>query len=192
MILSDYSFFVYKSCLQVDQLISSSLIQIANIIRLSNENKVSRLLLLGLELSGHGIPWIAGTLIAMLLYSTDIIFYSCFKMFLFGLLLETCVVGIIKVIVRRRRPIACIDDMVATVPIDKFSFPSGHASRSFYVALFTILSAPSYASAMLIWAFAISISRILMGRHYFTDVITGALIGMYIGYFFGSRNLGHI
>ncbi len=55
------------------------------------------------------------------------------------------------------------------------SFPSTHASTSFGA------SAISGASIFYIWAALISISRIILGVHYPSDVISGAIIGYIIG-----------
>lgn len=84
---------------------------------------------------------------------------------------------------------------------DNYSFPSGHAQLSFFTGVifsFLILNSVSqrqkYLSVLpLIWALLVSLSRVVIGVHYPSDVITGALIGfigaMIILSFKNIRNL---
>lgn len=64
---------------------------------------------------------------------------TCVNLFL-GLVLDVVFVACLKAATRRRRPVAT-DDPFAVGP-DKFSFPSGHASRAFFVATFFIALSP--------------------------------------------------
>ena len=64
--------------------------------------------------------------------------------------------------------------------VDKFSFPSGHATRAVMLAVVltmvqgvTILLWP----VLLVWAGAVCVSRVLLGRHHILDVAAGAVIG---------------
>lgn len=64
-----------------------------------------------------------------------------------------------------------------------FGFVSSHAANSFNVALVSLLFIRKkwYSVSILIWAAAISYSRIYLGVHYPFDVICGALLGAFIG-----------
>ena len=98
---------------------------------------------------------------------------------LLGLIIDIIIVASLKAATRRRRPVAT-DDPFAVGP-DKFSFPSGHASRAFFVATFFIVLSPVYFvfwPAILAWAFATALSRLLMYRHHVVDVICGCLLGV--------------
>lgn len=69
---------------------------------------------------------------------------------------------------------------------DKFSFPSGHASRAVMVAfILTYVSPVSifFYPPILAWAYTVSISRVLVERHYILDVVAGAAIGIILGLF---------
>lgn len=65
------------------------------------------------------------------------------------------------------------------------SFPSGHATRAIYVALFTNLYFRNVILTTLftVWSLSVVISRVLLGRHHVFDVLCGCLIG-YIEYLF--------
>ncbi|KAM4721981.1 polyisoprenoid diphosphate/phosphate phosphohydrolase PLPP6 [Rhinophrynus dorsalis] len=131
------------------------------------------------EISGHGIPWIAGTLYC--LYKSDSSAgREVILNLLFALLLDLILVGIVKGIVKRRRPTHNRMDMFATFSVDKYSFPSGHATRAAMVSRFMlnhlVLAVPVRILVML-WAVVVSVSRVMLGRHNVTDVVFGFFMG---------------
>ncbi|HZP92391.1 MAG TPA: phosphatase PAP2 family protein [Burkholderiales bacterium] len=70
------------------------------------------------------------------------------------------------------RAIAC-----NAVPLDQFSFPSGHTLHA--VAFSTVLLAyyPGLAWLALPFTFLVAVSRLVLGLHYPSDVLAGILIG---------------
>ncbi|XP_068318300.1 probable lipid phosphate phosphatase beta [Pyrus communis] len=123
-----------------------------------------------------------------------------------GLLLDLAVVGLIKLLFRRSRPLYN-KNMSVAVSVDHFSFPSGHASRVCFVASLLHVSAVALADALAnlrssspfvdrwigtdqvnavsilvsvawAWAAGTSVSRVLLGRHFVTDVFAGACLGV--------------
>jgi len=76
------------------------------------------------------------------------------------------------------------------VGVDKFSFPSGHATRCWALASAMVWLAengrgesPALPQGPLVvpfiyaWGLAVSLSRIALGRHFVSDVLAGALVG---------------
>ncbi len=87
----------------------------------------------------------------------------------------------------RRRPCQIEPHCWATLlPPDQFSFPSGHTMTAFAVAITLSMFYPTLTIGLLFCALSIAMSRILLGMHFLSDVVAGALIGTglgYIGYF---------
>jgi undecaprenyl-diphosphatase len=68
------------------------------------------------------------------------------------------------------------------LPPDRFSFPSGHTITAFAVALTLSAFYPSLLPGLLFCAGSIALSRILLGMHFLSDVIAGAVLGGLLGY----------
>jgi undecaprenyl-diphosphatase len=93
----------------------------------------------------------------------------------------------LKRLTGRRRPCQIAPHCWATLlPPDQFSFPSGHTMTAFAVAIPLSLFYPTLSIGLLFCALSIATSRILLGMHFLSDVVAGALIGTglgYLGYF---------
>ena len=63
------------------------------------------------------------------------------------------------------------------LPPDQFSFPSGHTITAFSVAVSLGEFYPMLLVALIACALAIATSRILLGMHFLSDVIVGAVLG---------------
>ncbi|KAI9558750.1 hypothetical protein GHT06_015539 [Daphnia sinensis] len=108
---------------------------------------------------------------------------------------DSAVILLIKALFKRRRPTAKNPDFFTAIGPDQYSFPSGHASRTTLIAfVFTQINPLfdnghlNFVISTLIWSWSISVcfSRMLNGRHYLFDVLTGAGIGLCEGSFIVS------
>lgn len=141
----------------------------------------------GLEISCHGIVWFACLLAFMWIYTDNSLVQMQINL-LVGLIIDVIIIAVTKAYTRRRRPVANTDDMFGQIGPDKFSFPSGHASRAVFVAYFFINLYPLTVFAyppLLAWATAVCISRILLSRHHLLDVTAGILLGIFEGWLLG-------
>lgn len=81
----------------------------------------------------------------------------------------------------RPRPFEVMTGLrTAIAPIDQWSFPSGHAINAFCVAMWVQLFFPALAVGVWPMATLIAISRIALGLHYPSDVLSGAILGAVI------------
>lgn len=70
----------------------------------------------------------------------------------------------------------------ATLPPDRFSFPSGHSITAFAIAVCIGLFYPQLQDLLLLIAVCVAASRIILGMHFLSDVIAGSMIGAGLGY----------
>jgi undecaprenyl-diphosphatase len=90
---------------------------------------------------------------------------------------------LLKKAANRPRPCAIAPHAWATLlPPDQFSFPSGHTMTAFAVATPLMLHYPELAPWLLFCAASIATSRILLGMHFLSDVVAGAILGVLLGY----------
>jgi len=97
-----------------------------------------------------------------------------------GVLATAVVVLIIKFTVRRKRPDGEWGNIYRIT--DPHSFPSGHAARAAMLAVMAIgLGPPWFGLIIFLWAPLVILARVAMGLHYLSDVLIGALLGIFIG-----------
>lgn len=72
---------------------------------------------------------------------------------------------------------------------DYYGFFSAHAANAFGFAISSFLLFKTdktrlyygYGAAIILWATLVGFSRVFVGKHYFGDVVTGMLIGIFFG-----------
>lgn len=102
--------------------------------------------------------------------------------------------NLIKKTVKRTRP--CNEIQLEQVVIERvhcssgYSFTSSHATNHFAVATFLFLSLYRYLFIfrwpILAWAGIIAFAQIYVGVHYPIDILCGTILGIIIGYIFGT------
>lgn len=84
-----------------------------------------------------------------------------------------------KNLFKRRRPQELSDLVTSFItPSDRYSLPSGHTAAAFLMATLVSYFYPSLDTFPFVWAILIGASRILLGVHFLTDVVLGALLGI--------------
>jgi len=92
--------------------------------------------------------------------------------------LGVCCFILLKNVSGRKRPCAIEPHCWAELlPPDQFSFPSGHTITAFAVAVTFSSFYPGASVLFLFCAVSVAISRILLGMHFLSDVVAGAMIG---------------
>ena len=125
---------------------------------------------------GNGILWYALMLALLLTYGADAAL-PVFHMVCVGLLC-TFLYRLLKKGTLRPRPFEVHAHIAAgAVPLDRFSFPSGH---TLHAAAFTLVATayfPELALLLVPVTLAVAASRVVLGLHYPSDVLAGAAVG---------------
>jgi undecaprenyl-diphosphatase len=97
---------------------------------------------------------------------------------IFGIL----VFKLLKSLSHRPRPCQFQPHCWAKVlPPDRFSFPSGHTMTAFSIALVVSYFYPGLEWPLYFLAISIGVSRIVLGMHFLSDVLAGAVLGSALG-----------
>lgn len=82
----------------------------------------------------------------------------------------------------RQRPFISSDSILAhSAPLDLYSFPSGHTMNAVNFAVLISFFYPVLAWLVVPFAILVALSRVILGMHYPTDVLVGAVLGAAIG-----------
>lgn len=78
----------------------------------------------------------------------------------------------------RARPYTCNTGIrVSVPPLDQYSFPSGHTLHAVAFSVVAIFHYPGLVWLVLPFTILIALSRLVLGLHYPSDVLAGALLG---------------
>ncbi len=88
---------------------------------------------------------------------------------------------LLKNSLKRNRPFRVMAIKNQVNPSDQFSFPSGHTSAAFLFVTLTAALLPVLWLPLLLWALLVGLSRVVLGVHFPTDILVGALLGTSLG-----------
>jgi undecaprenyl-diphosphatase len=86
-----------------------------------------------------------------------------------------------RIFVRERPFVRHAGISLAQAPLDRYSFPSGHTLHAVAFAWQACAAFPELAVVLGPLALAIAASRVVLGLHYPTDVLVGAMLGVASG-----------
>ncbi|MBT8146965.1 MAG: phosphatase PAP2 family protein [Gammaproteobacteria bacterium] len=126
--------------------------------------------------SGDGYLYVLFGVIMLLLGGTHNLQFL--KAGLLAFLIELPCFMILKAIIKRERPFIRVSDSSSIIaPADKFSMPSGHTTAAFLMATLIGHFFGIALIAVFCWATLIGISRVVLGVHYPSDILAGAVLG---------------
>ncbi len=118
-------------------------------------------------------------LIIGLLYWSEGFESPFLRAILLAFLIERPVYFVLKNGLRRNRPQAALQNFRSIItPSDKFSFPSGHTSAAFMMATLLGYYLPPLMILLYCWAALVGFSRVVLGVHFPTDTLVGAILGI--------------
>jgi len=96
-------------------------------------------------------------------------------------LIGTLIYKWLKVRTLRPRPFNVHQQIsLRSVPLDQFSFPSGHTLHAVIFSMVAIHYYPMLSVALIPFTILVGLSRPILGLHYPSDVLVGAFIGILI------------
>ena len=124
-----------------------------------------------------GDSWLWGPVLIILWFFSNSAWREWQVVEFVGISLLAVLVMSIKFLVKRRRPEGEWGGIYRNT--DPHSFPSGHAARSFLIAVLGSALAPPWLGILLwVWAPLVALARVSMGVHYISDVVAGAFLGI--------------
>lgn len=85
---------------------------------------------------------------------------------------------------QRRRPPEIVPSFRSVITAsDRFSFPSGHTCGAFVLAGLVSETYATLTLPLYLWSSAVGVSRVVLGVHFPTDILAGALLGSGIAWF---------
>jgi undecaprenyl-diphosphatase len=129
-----------------------------------------------------GDGWIWYSLAAIVLVVGGPVRYVAVGSAMCAALAGVAVFKLLKAVSRRERPCQLEPHCWATIlPPDKFSFPSGHTMTAFSIALVVSFFYPALEGPLYFLAISIASSRVVLGMHFLSDVLAGAVLGSALG-----------
>ena len=132
---------------------------------------------------GNGMIWYI-LLVAIALFDQVQGMVAATHMFVVGAV-GIAVYKLLKKKLVRQRPYLTWDTIrLGAAPLDLYSFPSGHTLHAVAATWVVTAYYPGLAWVLVPFAVLVALSRVVLGLHYPTDVLVGALIGAVLA--FGS------
>ena len=129
--------------------------------------------------SGDSWFWLAGLGIIWLFASP--VWQHNAAILAVSIFIQAVLVLAIKFTIKRSRPPGDWGAIYRNT--DPHSFPSGHATRAFMLAVMALGLGPAWLGwLILVWAPLVSVARVYVGVHYFSDILAGAVLGIFIGW----------
>jgi undecaprenyl-diphosphatase len=141
-----------------------------------NHRKLIRLIFSVFSRLGDGVFWYTMMLALPLLYPENGLEVTI-KMVASGLI-SLALYKLLKTRTERQRPCAYSQQILQGMPaLDQYSFPSGHTMHAVGFSWIALSYYPELALLILPFSIMVALSRLVLGLHYPSDVIAGAMIG---------------
>lgn len=144
------------------------------------EHTAIRVFFMAVSRLGDGVIWYSLMLVLPFIYGAQGLRVSAIM--LASGAMGLAVYKLLKRIFVRERPfIRHAGISLAGAPLDRYSFPSGHTLHAVAFTWQACAAFPELSIVLVPLALAIAASRVVLGLHYPTDVLVGALLGVTSG-----------
>lgn len=128
---------------------------------------------------GDGIAWYLLMLVFALFFGR-IGLTAALHMSIVGMV-TLIIYKILKQLTLRTRPCLLHDEVkMGIAPLDLYSFPSGHTMHAVAFTCVALFYFPGLFTTLIPFTILIALSRVILGLHYPSDVIAGAILGALI------------
>ena len=130
---------------------------------------------------GDGFFWYIAIIALPIIYGLDglisLIDIAC------GGVISIAIYWYLKNRLVRERPYISFRSVIPHImPLDRYSFPSGHTMNAVNFSLMIGYFHPILLFIVIPFTFLVAISRVVLGMHYPSDVVIGALLGSMVAY----------
>ena len=125
---------------------------------------------------GDGVFWYSLMIMLPLWHGVDALRASL-HMFFAGLVCLALYKYLKSHLVRQRPYLLHGGITLGTAPLDRCSFPSGHTLHAVAFTVVALAYYPQLAWLLIPFASFVAVSRVILGLHYPSDVVAGAVIG---------------
>lgn len=125
---------------------------------------------------GNGIFWYVLLALLLVIYGAAAILPT---LHISGVaLIGVAVYKVVKSKLVRERPFIASPEIVCgSPPLDRYSFPSGHALHAVSFSILILYHFPALGWIVLPFSVLVILSRVILGLHYPSDVLAGVAIG---------------
>lgn len=129
---------------------------------------------------GDGVFWYSLAAVIPIIYGMAGLNVSA-TMIISGLVCVVIYKQLKNRLVRERPFIKSKEIYKGCAPLDRYSFPSGHTMHAACFSTVVLWNTPELSFIVLPFAFLVAVSRMVLGMHYPSDVICGAVLGILLG-----------
>ncbi len=158
------------------QRVDSVELRLCELINRSCRRRMVRRFFATISRLGDGVFWCALMALLPLFYGPAGAAVS-FQMGLVGIIGVVVYQYLKSRLVRQRPYVSCGAITLGAAPLDAYSFPSGHTLHAVSFTLIALADYPHLFWVLVPFAALVAASRVVLGLHYPTDVVVGALLG---------------